>query len=174
MRISLSPHGLAANRHISVPQRQSGNSVDPGTNRFSIEDILAPQGGPTCLTLHVFRELNQQWSPVNLNSKGLSSTKEALVCTRSAAIQHGATERSRRLPVPSPEASPNRLPARNLLSRQCSNRSTIPKRVRSRTIRGFGITVCSSEEGHAAVFNWGLRYSYAIRFSRGMATLAGE
>jgi hypothetical protein len=35
----VSPHGLTSNNRISAPHRQSGNSVDPGTNKFSSADI---------------------------------------------------------------------------------------------------------------------------------------
>ena len=35
MRISVSRDGFVPNKYISLPHRHSGNSVDPGTNRFS-------------------------------------------------------------------------------------------------------------------------------------------
>ena len=77
-------------RQKGASQRRSGNRVIrsiPGPTDFQSKTcLLAPQCGPTYLTLHVFRELDQRWSPVNLNSKGLSSTKEALVMHAAGGI----------------------------------------------------------------------------------------
>jgi hypothetical protein len=47
MRISVSRDGFAPNKYISLPHRHSGNSVDPGTNRFSNLPPLSIPPPPT-------------------------------------------------------------------------------------------------------------------------------
>jgi len=63
MRISVPSHGFAPNRCISAPHRQSGNSVDPGSNKFSNADISDPPLHRTADGWHVTRSAGKLATP---------------------------------------------------------------------------------------------------------------